>query len=66
MTEAQAKKEATRTARAAVPTDLRRKPACNACGATGSGVAFSIFSPHGFGTFCAPCEARIDAARGAT
>lgn len=41
-------------------------PACNACGAAGHGVQFSIFSPHGFGTFCVPCEAKIDAARGAT
>ncbi len=37
------------------------KPTCSRCGESGRDVQFSIFSPHGFGTFCVPCEANIDA-----
>lgn len=36
-------------------------PACRRCGASGNGVQFSMFSPHGFGTFCVPCENHLDA-----
>ena len=36
-------------------------PECHLCGSSGPGVLFSIFSPHGFGTYCKPCESEIDA-----
>ena len=36
-------------------------PTCSRCGESGSGVLFSIMSKHGFGKYCVPCEANIDA-----
>ena len=30
------------------------------CGKSGAGVLFSIFSPHGFGTYCKPCEDEVE------
>ncbi len=35
------------------------KPKCSKCGASGSGVLFSIFSKYGFGTYCVPCETLV-------
>ena len=40
---------------------LSTVPECHLCGSSGPGVLFSIFSPHGFGTYCKPCESEIDA-----
>ncbi|MEE8536906.1 MAG: hypothetical protein V3S71_02790 [Acidobacteriota bacterium] len=40
----------------------RTAPVCSKCGATGTGVLFSIFSKHGFGTYCDSCEAVVDRA----
>ena len=34
----------------------KSQPKCSECGASGHGVQFSIFSPHGFGTYCVECE----------
>ena len=36
-------------------------PICSKCGGTGHGVQFSIFSPHGFGTYCVECEKAVNA-----
>mgnify|MGYP003673869992 CR=1 FL=1 len=35
-------------------------PECQLCGKSGAGVLFSIFSPHGFGTYCKPCEDEVE------
>jgi hypothetical protein len=43
---------------------MSNNPTCKACGASGRGVLFSIFSKFGFGTYCVPCEAQIEAKEG--
>ena len=45
-------------------SSVSNNPTCKACGASGHGVLFSIFSKYGFGTYCVPCEQRIDSAKG--
>ena len=37
------------------------EPKCSVCGKS-TDTQFSIFSPHGFGTYCVECEAKVDAA----
>jgi hypothetical protein len=39
---------------------MAEQPKCTKCGATGHGVLFSIFSKHGFGTYCVPCEKLVE------
>jgi len=34
----------------------KSQPECSECGASGADAQFSIFSPHGFGTYCVECE----------
>jgi len=41
----------------------RNAPVCSECNATGHGVQFSIFSKHGFGTYCVECEKKLDAVK---
>lgn len=38
-------------------------PTCRKCGASGNGVQFNVFSKYGFGTYCVPCEAALEAAK---
>ena len=38
------------------------KPICKNCGASGRDAEFSLFSKHGFGTYCVPCEKIVEAA----
>lgn len=39
----------------------KNAPVCSKCAATGNGVQFKIFSKFGFGTYCVPCEEKIEA-----
>jgi len=39
----------------------KSQPECSECGASGAGAQFSIFSPHGFGTYCVECEEKMSA-----
>lgn len=43
---------------------MSNNPTCKACGASGHGVQFKIFTPRGFGTYCVPCENAIDKKEG--